>query len=248
MSRETKQQGSREQDQQQTRRNQQSGQRAQPSNGGTSGGTAQGTSMTTGGGDRERSIDATREQAPRTGATSGLARRDGFFDDTLGSHFARMERMAEDMDRLLGQFGFGRSTFGLAPTFGALAPQRRPASRFGSSAGASPSLWNPQVEILERGDTLVVRADLPGIRKEDVDVSVEDGMLTIRGERRDEREENEDGFYRSERSYGQFYRAIPIPDGIDDGACDARYADGVLEVTLPLPKQEQKKPKRLSIR
>lgn len=244
MTRETKQARDEQPQTKQAQREQHPDQRAQAGSG-----MSQQNSMTRQAGgapDRERAIDSSRERGRQGGAATAPAWRDSFRDAPLGTHFARMERMAEDMDRLLEQFGFGRSAFGLAPSFGAQSPLLRSAARPGATSGQS--LWNPQVEVFERGDNLVVRADLPGIRKEDVDVSVEDGMLTIRGERRDEREEKEEGFYRSERSYGQFYRAIAIPEGVNDDACDARYADGVLEVTLPLPKQQQPKSRRLTVR
>ena len=95
---------------------------------------------------------------------------------------------------------------------------------------------------------LVVRADLPGVNKDDVHVEVENGVLTISGERRNERNEERDGFYRSERSYGQFFRAIPLPDGVRADQCEAKFNEGVLEISLPIPKQEEHKAKRIQIR
>ena len=91
----------------------------------------------------------------------------------------------------------------------------------------------PQVETFRRDDKLVVRADLPGLKKDDVKVEIDNGMLTISGQRSSEREEKRDEFYRSERSYGSFYRAIPLPEGIESDNCEATFKDGVLEVTLP---------------
>lgn len=117
--------------------------------------------------------------------------------------------------------------------------------RDGNSALAE---WSPQVEAFRRDGKLVVRADLPGLKKEDVKVEVDGGLLTISGERRDERKEERDNFYRSERTYGQFYRAIPLPDGIDDAQCDASFQDGVLEVTFPAPKAEDRKAKRIPVK
>jgi HSP20 family protein len=131
-----------------------------------------------------------------------------------------MRRMAEDMDRLFGNFGFG----------------------------LQPAAWAPQVETFRRGDQLVVRADLPGMKKDDVNVEVEDGVLTISGERCDEHEEKRDDSYRSERTYGQFYRAIPLPEGVNGDQCDASFKDGVLEVTLPVPKETDRKAKKIQVR
>jgi HSP20 family protein len=93
-----------------------------------------------------------------------------------------------------------------------------------------------------------VRADLPGLKKEDVTVDVEDGMLAISGERRDEHEEDRDGYYRSERSYGRFYRAVPLPDGANAEQIDASFNDGVLEVTVPAPKERESRGKKVQIR
>ncbi|MDQ3948986.1 MAG: Hsp20/alpha crystallin family protein, partial [Gemmatimonadota bacterium] len=154
-----------------------------------------------------------------------------------------MRRMAEDMDRLFENFGFGRSGFGLAPSF-ATGLDRELWS--GSSA-LEQAVWSPQVETFRRGDKLVVRADLPGLKKEDVKVEVADGMLTISGERREEHEESRDDFYRSERGYGQFYRAIPLPEGVTEEQCEATFKDGVLEVTLPAPKQPERKTRQIQI-
>jgi HSP20 family protein len=117
-----------------------------------------------------------------------------------------------------------------------------------TSSALERAAWSPQIETFRRGDKLVVRADLPGLKKEDVNVEVDNGMLAISGERREQHEEDRDGFYRSERSYGQFYRALPIPEGVSDAQCEATFKDGVLEVTLPAPKEEQRTAKQIPIR
>jgi HSP20 family protein len=160
--------------------------------------------------------------------------------------FTLMQRMSEDMDRLFGQFGFGRTGLGLGPSWSAFPGSdiSDPSQSFGSLQ----NLWTPQIETTQRGDRLVVRADLPGVDKDDVHVEVENGVLTISGERRDERKEEREGFFRSERTYGQFFRAIPLPDGARTDECDAKFNDGVLEVSLPLPRQEERKGKRIQIR
>lgn len=164
----------------------------------------------------------------------------------VSNPFAVMQRMAEDMDRLFEQFGFGRAGLGLGPSWGPfigsdIADRSQP---FGGLA----TIWAPQVETIQRDDRLVVRADLPGVNKDDVHVEVENGVLTISGERRNERNEEREGFYRSERSYGQFFRAIPLPDGVQADQCEARFNDGVLEISLPVPKQEEHRAKRIQIR
>lgn len=121
-------------------------------------------------------------------------------------------------------------------------------SRPRSSGGlTSRSSWMPQVEVLQRGKDLVLRADLPGLRREDVHVEIDDDVLTISGERRYESESEEEGLYHSERSYGRFSRSIPLPPGTDSDACQARFTDGVLEVTVPLA-QEQSRARRIEVR
>ena len=96
------------------------------------------------------------------------------------------------------------------------------------------------MEAFRRGENFVVRADLPGMKRDDVTVEVENNVLTISGERTDEHEEHRDGFYRSERSYGQFYRAIPLPEGVNTDQCEATFKDGVLEVSLKVPQQRER--------
>jgi len=158
-----------------------------------------------------------------------------------GSPFSLMRRMAEDMDRIFGDFGYGPS-FGANPLLSPSLGQGR-----GLTSGGMRS-WAPQLEAFRRGDKLVVRADLPGLRKEDVNVEVEDGVLTISGHREEEEIEDRDDFYRSERSYGEFFRALPLPENVTGESCEATFKDGVLEVTLPLPKQQERKPRRISVK
>ena len=95
--------------------------------------------------------------------------------------------------------------------------------------------WAPQIDVFERDNRLVTKVDLPGIRKEDVKVEVTDGYLTISGERKSEVEEEKDDFYRCERGYGHFYRAVPLPEGVKVDDIKATFSEGVLEVSVPLP-------------
>ena len=253
---------SRNSDQQQNQQQNQGGQQYTNSTQRNDGGReAAGSAQSDRAGDRERSITTEREQGGRnqggageqanvggTSSTSGsgVARRQqagglqGGVPGGMANPFALMQRMSEDMDRLFGQLGFG-----LSPSMRSMLGD----GLWGGAPGlAEPALWSPQVELFRRGDSLVVRADLPGVKKDDLHLEVDDGVLTLSGERRDQREENRDGFYRSERSYGQFYRAIPLPEGTDPEQCQATFEDGVLEVTLAAPKPEERKPKRIQIR
>lgn len=100
-------------------------------------------------------------------------------------------------------------------------------------------MWMPPVEVLQQGDKLLVRADLPGLQKDDVRVEVQSGALTIEGERKQEFEETEEGVYRSERVYGRFSRSIPLPEGADADQAKATFRNGVLEVELPVAAQAE---------
>ena len=117
----------------------------------------------------------------------------------------------------------------LAPGFG---------REFGRLADLESSMWLPQVEAFEREGKLIVRADLPGLTKDDINVDITDDAIKIRGERRQEKEENEEGYYRSERSYGSFYREIPLPSGVNREEANASFSNGVLEITMPAPARQ----------
>jgi HSP20 family protein len=95
--------------------------------------------------------------------------------------------------------------------------------------------WMPQIEVFHNNDQFIVRADLPGLTKDDVQLEVTDEFLTISGERKEEKEEKQEGFYRSERTYGSFYREIPLPEGAKTENAAATFNNGVLEITIPAP-------------
>lgn len=109
------------------------------------------------------------------------------------------------------------------------------------------SMWNPQVETFQRGDQLVIRVDLPGMEKDDVSVEVTDDQVIVQGERRNDFEEERGGVYRSERSYGTFYRAIPLPLGAISDNVTANFKNGVLEITMPAPPPEASRGRRIEI-
>jgi HSP20 family protein len=104
----------------------------------------------------------------------------------------------------------------------------------------------PDIDVFEREGKLVVRADLPGLSKDDVRVEVDEGALVMQGERRQEREVEGSGTYRSERFYGSFRRVIPLPEGIDPDTAEAHFENGVLEVSFRLP-QQKARGKRIEI-
>jgi HSP20 family protein len=93
----------------------------------------------------------------------------------------------------------------------------------------------PKVDVFEKENRLITRVDLPGVKKEDVTVEVADGLLTLTGERKTEKEETKDNVYRSECQYGSFYRSVPLPEGVKAEDVKATFVNGVLEVSVPLP-------------
>ncbi len=121
-----------------------------------------------------------------------------------------------------------------------------PSSRWdGRDEGLLSSAWTPAIDIYDSKDNLVVKADLPGIKKEDIEVSVQDGTLVIKGEKKEESEKKDKGWVRTERYYGSFYRAIALPATVDEAKVKANYKEGVLE--LAFPKKEEAKPKKIQI-
>ena len=105
--------------------------------------------------------------------------------------------------------------------------------------------WTPAVDIAESDDRLTLYAELPGLAKEDVDITLEDSVLTIKGERRFEREETEESFHRIERAYGAFHRSFHLPSNVVADKVQAAFADGVLRIDIP--KQEEAKPRKIKI-
>lgn len=140
--------------------------------------------------------------------------------------FSFMRRFATDMERLFEDWEgfrfpslFGREFF--------------PFTREFETVG-----WVPEIEVLQQNGEFIVRADLPGMNKENVQVEINDNVLTLSGERREEKEEKHEGFYRSERRYGNFYRQIPLPEGAKTETATAEFKNGVLEITMQAPKKE----------
>ncbi|HEY7291845.1 MAG TPA: Hsp20/alpha crystallin family protein [Vicinamibacterales bacterium] len=154
-----------------------------------------------------------------------LGRRDQYF----ASPFRLLDHFADEVDRMFADFGLGRS------------------SNYRTSKSSDRAAWMPQVEMSQRNHELVVRADLPGLGKDDVKVDVTDDAITIQGERRHDHEEEHGGTYRTERSYGSFYRTIPLPEGAITDQAKATFKDGVLEITMPAPPEQVRRGRRLEI-
>jgi HSP20 family protein len=147
------------------------------------------------------------------------------------SPFGFMRRFNEEMDRLFRDLSFGG---GSSETSG------REMGMFGDRGLA---LWSPQIEVFEHKGELCVRADLPGMTKDEIEVDITGNTLVLRGERRSEHEEEDDeqGYYRTERSYGSFYRTILLPEGVDAENAEANFSNGVLEITMPAPERGERR-------
>jgi HSP20 family protein len=166
-----------------------------------------------------------REQGQRGGR---MARRGSFAPSMFAlspsavlsmSPFELMRRFTDELDRVFEGLGIARG-----------------------AGGAEIQMWTPSVEIFERDNNLVVRAELPGLDKDDVKVELTDDGLVIEGERKRESEERLEGGYRSEIEYGRFYRLIPLPEGVNVDQAQARINNGVLEVAIPIA--EARRPRR----
>src|SRR5947207_10961518 len=112
-------------------------------------------------------------------------------------------------------------------------------------APAASQRWVPEMDLVESDDHYVLKADLPGMKQDDVSIEFNDGILAIAGERKAEYERKEKGYFRLERSFGKFSRSLTLPDGVDPDAITASFHDGVLEVHIPKP--EERKPRRIAV-
>ena len=130
-----------------------------------------------------------------------------------GSTGRALQRMGDEMDRMFEDFGFGRRW-------------TRPLWRETGTEG-----WAPEIDVVQKNNELTIRADLPGMKRDEVSVDITDEAVTIQGERKRESEETREGYYRSERSYGTFCRVVPLPEGAMADQAKAHFRDGVLEIT-----------------
>lgn len=144
--------------------------------------------------------------------------------------FTLMREMTSELDRMFHE-----------PTWPSL---RWPTLR--TRRGAEEA-WYPAIDVFEKDNRLVTKIDLPGMKKDDVKVEVTDGQLVISGERKRKAEEKREDFYRCEREYGSFYRAVPLPEGVKLEEVKATFSDGVLEVSIPVPVRPEAKMRKVEI-
>ena len=169
---------------------------------------------------RQTSEQQRNQSLERSRQSGGLERHQGYpslfsgpADFFSTSPFALMRRFTEEMDRLFEGHGWRGSK-------------------------SEVTHWSPAIEVKEQDGKLEVLAELPGIKDNDVKVEVTDEGLVIQGERKQEHEEKREGYYRSERSYGQFYRLIPLPEGATLDQAHAEFHNGELRVSIPVPQQK----------
>jgi HSP20 family protein len=137
--------------------------------------------------------------------------------------FQDLQALREDMNRTLGRW-FGRE----------------------GEEGRSGARWTPALDVVESNDAYRIDVEVPGLKPEDIEVTVDQGMLTIQGERRSEEESRDRQYHRIERRYGAFRRSITLPSGVDASRVEATYDNGVLRLTVP--KSEAAQPKRIEVR
>jgi HSP20 family protein len=135
-----------------------------------------------------------------------------FANPFLISPFTLLRRMTEEVDRTLGEPG--------------------------ARGGRAETVWAPAIEVNQQEGKYIVRAELPGLKPEEVKIEVTDDALILEGERKFEQEENTSGVRRTERMYGRFYRVIPLPEGANTAEARARFENGVLEVTVPVTERQ----------
>lgn len=176
--------------------------------------------------DRSAEPGSSSAMQTRTGAWE-IARREPRFG-RAGDPFALSRQLFDEMDRLFAS-AFGRDPLGRDLFGSMLTPWQR----------SEATHWWPQIEVAQRGNKLEIHADVPGLKKDDVKVEVEDNELRISGERRSTSERREEGLYRSERSYGTFSRTIPLPEGANLDSASATFENGVLKIEIEVPQHER---------
>jgi HSP20 family protein len=143
--------------------------------------------------------------------------------------FELMRHLAQEMDRAFGDFGL------------------RSHWPFATIAEREQALWAPDLEVTQDKGKLQVRLDLPGLKKEDVKIEITDEALTVEGERRQDEEKKEKGYYRTERSYGRFFRSLALPEGARPDSARATFADGVLEIVMDVNAPQPTTARRIEI-
>ena len=176
--------------------------------------------------ERRETQEVARRETSSAPAMRDPYARSGNWPDS----FHQFRRLSDYMDRWFDSLGLGRMS-------------QRP----GSFEGAWTGLWAPELETFMRGDQFIIRMDLPGLKADDVNVEVTDDSIRIHGERQQSHDDSQEGWYRSERSYGQFHREVLLPEGAQADTAKASFRDGVLEIAIKAPPRQAAKPRRIAI-
>lgn len=188
------------------------------------------------------------KEAPKTTTANGAGQKKEVARQTP-SELQKLEarwfdftrRFADEMDRAFGDFGHD---------FGWRMPRLFARGRRLLRHGVKElgMAWAPRIDVHEREGKFYVHADLPGMNKDDVKVELFDDMLTIEGERKQEKSEEREGYSYSECNYGSFYRSIPLPEGVDTSKATADFRKGVLEVTMPVTSTAKGKSRQIEVK
>lgn len=193
----------------------------------------------------QESRTSSHEQASRSGQQGGGARQHAGGASSGSEQHASGARESRGVARhepsMLGTSMMGTSPFSLMRRF----MEDLDRLFVGDLPMPGGVEWAPAVDMVERDGRLVVRADVPGLGKDDVNVEIDDGHLVISGERSQEHEERHEGVYRSERIHGHFHRVIALPEGAEADQAKATFKNGVLEITMPLTARHH--PRRLPV-
>ena len=150
-----------------------------------------------------------------------------------------LESLRREIDQLFDDFGLGTWRSPFRSSFFDIEPFRRAKAAFSGM---------PAVDVTETEKDYKVLAELPGMDEKNIEVKIANGMLTIKGEKQEEKEEKKQDYYVRERSFGSFERTFPVPDGVDLDNVDASFKKGVLTVTLPKTAEAQKAEKKITVR
>jgi HSP20 family protein len=150
--------------------------------------------------------------------------RDPFFNDP----FQELRRMQREMDTL----------FGLVESTNQTKDNNKSIDK---TVTTSSFIWNPVCDIKETDKDYIVHAELPGVPKENINIELENGILTISGEKKEEKKEENEKYHRIERSYGKFSRSMTVPEGVTHDQIKAKFENGVLEITFPKPPEPKKR-------
>jgi HSP20 family protein len=155
------------------------------------------------------------------------------------SPFSAMRQGIDEMERWVGQLGWGRGWSSPSPWTSGRGVISQMARQMGD--------WSPAIDAFQRGNEFVVRAEVPGMNRQDLTVEVGDDSVTLHGERKREFEEDREGVFWSERSYGSFTRVIPLPPGAIADSAKATFNNGILEIVMPAPSPEERRGRRIDI-